>query len=312
MMQLARNKLTVVANELPDPPYSTDTKANGFRPEVDWQRIKSSKTWRLCPLEQRNNLFRLWMESWNEVPAGSWENDDEIISNAIDMPIRLFQAHRDQLMRGWYLAQDGRFYHAVITEMVVAMLQKRSSVAARVKRHRENQLNEAKQGDNPDVTRYQHVSNAQEQEQEDKRRAKALLSATPDGVPDLLGKLGMGQEGKADGRKQTGKQRVVTLCPHQEIIGLYHEILPELNGIIVSRWRGSKSEIALRTRWKEDSRHQNLDFWGRFFQTVRTSQRWMGDNGIGWKADLHWLIKRANFDKVLTHMVNNQQEAARV
>lgn len=156
-----RPALSVVSSELPEPPYPRTTKANGYRPEVDWQRIRGSKTWRLCPPEMRNNLLRLWLESWNEVPAGSWDNDPEIIASAIDMPHRLFVAHRDQLLRGWALHSDGRLYHETVTEMVLAMLSKRRSSAERVAKHREK-----KQQVTADVTCYQHVSNAQEQEQE--------------------------------------------------------------------------------------------------------------------------------------------------
>jgi len=177
-------RFAVVTNELPAAPYPAEIKANGYRPEVDWQRIKASKTWRLCPPEQRSNLFRLWMESWNEVPAGSWDNDDEIIAEAIDMPIRLFQAHRDQLMRGWYLADDGRLYHPVITDMVLSMVDKRRGTANRVRKYRETQKSTSKLADTQpavqvtdkeDVTRYQHVSNAQEQDKEkEEERDKSL------------------------------------------------------------------------------------------------------------------------------------------
>jgi hypothetical protein len=31
---------------------------------------------------------------------------------------------------------------------------------------------------------------------------------------------------------------------------------------------------------------------------VRTNQNWLGGNSIGWRANLRWLIKRENFDKV--------------
>ena len=184
----------MVSHELPSPPYAADIKANGYRPEVDWQRIKASKTWRICPPEQRNNLLRLWMECWNEVPAGSWEDDDEIIAAAIDMPIRLFQAHRDQLMRGWYLANDGRLYHPVIAAMVNGMIEKRRDGARRVRDHRERAKNQNSNFtsqdqlhvSNNDVTHYQPVSNAQEQEQEQESpgSANALVESALSG-PDL-------------------------------------------------------------------------------------------------------------------------------
>lgn len=103
--------------------------------------------------------------------------------------------------------------------------------------------------------------------------------------------------------------RRVPQCPHRAIINLYHETLPELPGIVVSLWGRSKDADALRTRWSEDRRHQDLEFWRRFFLTVRNSDRWMGNNNIDWRADLRWLVKRANFIKVVEHMVNASEAA---
>ncbi|NCA72517.1 MAG: hypothetical protein EOM91_21140 [Sphingobacteriia bacterium] len=99
-------------------------------------------------------------------------------------------------------------------------------------------------------------------------------------------------------------------CPHSDIIDTYHDVLPELPGIVKSRWTGSKDEDALRTRWREDKRHQSLDFWRRFFAAVRTNPHWMGNNDRGWSADLRWLVKRANFDKVIDRMANARREVA--
>jgi len=109
----------------PEPPYPADTEANGYKPMVDWQRIKSSKSWRLCPPELRNALLRLWLESWNEVPAGSWEDDDELIAAAIDVTPVTLRKHRVTLLRGWVRHSDGRLYHKFITEQVFHMCEKR-------------------------------------------------------------------------------------------------------------------------------------------------------------------------------------------
>jgi len=115
------------SHELPNPPYPESTKANGWKPRVDWQQIKISRAWLLCPPEQRNNLLRLLLESWNQYPTGAWEADDELIAASIDMPPTLFVSHRHQLMRGWYMASDERLYHPVVTEMVLVMLAERAN-----------------------------------------------------------------------------------------------------------------------------------------------------------------------------------------
>lgn len=99
-------------------------------------------------------------------------------------------------------------------------------------------------------------------------------------------------------------------CPHLEIIGLYHEMLPELPLIVASRWPDSKDAKAMQARWREDKRHQSLDFWERFFDAVRDNAHWMGQNERGWKANLRWLVKRENFDKVLERMVDNTRRGS--
>jgi len=87
-------------------------------------------------------------------------------------------------------------------------------------------------------------------------------------------------------------------CPHEKIINLYHEILPELQSVIISRWDGQRKKD-LSTRWHEDKKHQSIEFWSWFFRVVKANPHWMGENDRAWKADLGWLIKRARFDKVL-------------
>lgn len=100
-------------------------------------------------------------------------------------------------------------------------------------------------------------------------------------------------------------------CPHLEIIALYLDALPELPGVIPSRWAGSTGSTHLQARWREDKRHQSLDFWARFFATVRTNPHWLGQNDRAWRADLRWLVKRENFDKVLLRLLETQSGTVR-
>lgn len=92
-------------------------------------------------------------------------------------------------------------------------------------------------------------------------------------------------------------------CPHAEILDLFAEQLPQLTQPLRSRWNGSRGADLLRTRWREDKRHQSLDFWRWFFGIVQGSKFHLGENDRGWKADLPWLLKRDNFDKILARGV---------
>lgn len=147
---------------------------------------------------------------------------------------------------------------------------------------------------NNDETLQQRSCNALDTDTDTDKEAKASLSPKPDGLSD---------EAESPGPENEEEARSADYCPHQAIIDLYHETIPELPPVIPSRWRGSKSETYLRARWREDERHRSLDFWRRLFGAVRGCPQWMGENGIDWKADLHWIIKRENFDKVLKRLV---------
>ncbi len=89
-------------------------------------------------------------------------------------------------------------------------------------------------------------------------------------------------------------------CPHEDIVNLYHETLPELAGIKV--WSKTR-QAHLKARWRENEKAQTLDYWDRFFNYVKDSDFLMGkvpqQDGRAWKADLSWLIKEANYIKII-------------
>lgn len=89
-------------------PYPADTRAKGWRFELDHERIQQSDTWALAPAEVRPWLLMLWMTAWVQEPCGSLPKDDLLIAVRIGMPIKTFNKNRDALMRGWWLAADGR------------------------------------------------------------------------------------------------------------------------------------------------------------------------------------------------------------
>ena len=89
-------------------------------------------------------------------------------------------------------------------------------------------------------------------------------------------------------------------CPHQQIIEIYHEVLPELNQVKV--WNEARRKM-LQKRWREDSKRQRLDWWRGYFEFVRECPLLMGNHESksheGWAADLEWLVRPNNFAKVI-------------
>lgn len=132
--------LQAVSPSTLEPPYPPGTRARGFLFELDWELVEQSTTWTLCPAELRPWLLMLWATSWKSSPCGTWPADDTLIAARIGMPDRQFKAHRDQLMRGWKLATDGRLYHDTITELVLKMCSKRVRDAKRTSEWRQNRV----------------------------------------------------------------------------------------------------------------------------------------------------------------------------
>jgi hypothetical protein len=82
-------------------------------------------------------------------------------------------------------------------------------------------------------------------------------------------------------------------CPHDEILKLYHLILPA--NPIVREWT-AKRQALLRTRWNEKPNRQSLEFWERFFNFVASCDFLVGKTGEKpFLPNLEWLITPRNF-----------------
>lgn len=100
----------------------------------------------------------------------------------------------------------------------------------------------------------------------------------------------------ADADAEAGeKSASVPPCPHKDIVAIYHEVLPELRA--VKLWNSTR-EKRLRARWREDKARQTLDWWRKYFESVRASDFLMGRKA-DWSADFDWLICPTNMAKVL-------------
>ncbi|MCA8017760.1 hypothetical protein [Burkholderia metallica] len=120
-----------MTDSLRPPPYPSDTRAKGWRFELDYERIRQSDTWALAAPEIRPWLLMLWMTAWEQTPCGSLPDDDELIAARIGMPTEQFQAIKKRLMRGWWLAEDGRMYHSTMVERVLEMTERRDGERVR-------------------------------------------------------------------------------------------------------------------------------------------------------------------------------------
>lgn len=84
-------------------------------------------------------------------------------------------------------------------------------------------------------------------------------------------------------------------CPHEEIISLYHKILPELPAVKI--WT-QKRQGYLRSRWKESAERQCLEWWEKYFLKIKQSPFLTG-NVTDFKASLEWVVNQSNMVKIL-------------
>lgn len=112
-------------------PYPDDTRAKGWRFELDHERIKQSDTWALAPPAVRPWLLMLWMTAWEQTPCGSLPSDDDLIIARLGIDPDFFAINRGKIMRGWVAASNGRLYHPVVSQRVLEMMESRRKDAAR-------------------------------------------------------------------------------------------------------------------------------------------------------------------------------------
>ena len=100
--------------------------------------------------------------------------------------------------------------------------------------------------------------------------------------------------------EEDSSQKVSTLCPHQSIVDLYHQLIPTARR--VKEWTPARQQ-ALRARWREKEDRQTLDWWTKFFGYVAKSEflsgRTQAPGRKPFELSLDWLCKSANFVKVL-------------
>lgn len=282
-------------------PYPPDTRAKGYRFELDYERIVQSDTWALASMRQRPLLLMLWFVAWQQTPCGSLPDSDELIAARIGIDTTEFQKNQAILMRGWEKADDGRLYHPVVSEMVLEMLARKARESNRKAAYREKM----KGGNVPDLSHGTTTGQTRESGGSDdtgtgtgtsKPISLSEDSDCPQAEPDDL-----------------------PSCPHQEVIKQYAKHLPELPQVRV--WNGQRAgNLKARWRWLLTAKKPNggryaksaaeaLDFLDRFFGYVAASDFLTGRDGKWQGCDLAWLVKAENFAKVIEGKYQNREAA---
>ncbi|MFZ6647742.1 hypothetical protein ACO0LO_18610 [Undibacterium sp. TJN25] len=136
------------------------------------------------------------------------------------------------------------------------------------------------------------------------KRAAATGSAAISGTAGPS--LGDSAQSTAKEKDPLRAETAAAACPHQDIIALYHALLPQCPR--VRDWTHGRA-LQLRTRWNEDPDRQNLDYWRNYFTYVAGCAFLTGKSQLPGKrpfiADLGWLTKAINFAKVRERQYEN-------
>lgn len=94
----------------------------------------------------------------------------------------------------------------------------------------------------------------------------------------------------------------IPICPHEAIVTIYHEVLPELRRCDLGLELKTKSQIGWM--WRAEKPGPNLDKWRLYFEYVRESdflmRRKPGTQGRHpFECDLEWLTKPDNVGHVI-------------
>jgi len=190
-------------------------------------------------------------------------------------------------------SKENKSFFAEIGETHVTIICSR--FASLADNHTANELAKAKKLLRSDLeVTYSHRK--KKEDTTDKEEETSFIPPNGGIVPEGSGDASQPDE---DHSKQNGH------CPHQEIIALYHEILPALNP--VKEWTDDRQKM-LRSRWREKKERQNLDWWRYYFGYVGESDFLMGRAG-DFMADLEWLIRPKNFVKVIEGRYHNRNGA---
>ena len=107
--------------DLPAPPVLPDVDLTDFKfMPLEVARLRRSRSWLICRRRPDIGFYslNLWAMSWHEVPAGSLEDDDDVMADAAMCSPEKWPEVKAEVLRGWLKCSDGRLYHKVVVEKV--------------------------------------------------------------------------------------------------------------------------------------------------------------------------------------------------
>jgi len=238
----------------------------------------------------------LWAASWHQLPAGSLPDNDAVLARlcGLGRDLRTFRKHRADALRGFVVCSDGRLYHPVIAEQVVAAWKSKIE-----QRHR------------AECARVKKANQRNGTEIEPPTFAAFLTSNFPSSVPYLSpetkrnvprdgGSKGERQgqgEGQGDSKKDDKSSSIVERA-HRLPVDWFPSDLPETVALLAVQWPpgrldrelegfrdfwGSKSKDATKLNWDRTWHNRIRDQHDRIMRENRNGRQSAND-GLGINA----------------------------
>jgi uncharacterized protein YdaU (DUF1376 family) len=105
------------------PPHA-DLRDFDFMP-LDVVQLRSSRTWLRAKRDPALGFYlvNLWTSAWHAIPAGSLEDDDDVLAAAAMASQEEWSRLRAELLRGWCRCEGGRLWHPVVAAKAAAAWQ---------------------------------------------------------------------------------------------------------------------------------------------------------------------------------------------
>jgi hypothetical protein len=108
---------------LPEPPVPREADLTHFNDmPLEVRRLRDSAIAAIEDAEAFRCALLLWCASWHRLPAGSLPNDDVELARLAGMgrDLKGWRKRKTEALRHWRLFGDGKLYHPVVTEKVIA------------------------------------------------------------------------------------------------------------------------------------------------------------------------------------------------
>jgi hypothetical protein len=119
-------------------PPDCDLRSYPFMPLMI-SRLRRSKAWLKAKRRPELGFYmvNLWSAAWHDFPAGSLEDDDDVLADLAMCDPGKWLKLREFVMHGWVKCSDGRLYHPVVCEQANECWEGRQAYRSRLQKARD-------------------------------------------------------------------------------------------------------------------------------------------------------------------------------